>query len=81
MRADDVYLEDIAVTINEDASANAALAQDTLSRISLLRRQTERLSSKERALMAFAHQEPDRVPIDLWVADEVQQDLVFWVRL
>ncbi len=64
------------MTISEDAFANLAPGRDTLAKISVLRGQTERLSSKERALMAIAHQEPDRVPIDLWVADEVKQDLL-----
>lgn len=34
-------------------------------------RQRERLSSRERALAALAHQETDRVPIDFWAVREV----------
>ena len=64
------------MTISDHTSANPAPGADTLAKIAVLRAQTERLSSKERALTAIAHQEPDRVPIDLWVADEVKQDLV-----
>ncbi len=46
-----------------------------LEKISARRKETERLSSKERVITALAHLQPDRVPIDLWVADEVKADL------
>ena len=64
------------MTILDHLSINHPPGSDTLAKISMLRKRTERLSSKERAMTAIAHQEPDRVPIDLWVADEVKQDLV-----
>ncbi len=63
------------MAIRDAASANPTPGVETLAKIHGLRKQTERLSSKERARLAVAHQEPDRVPIDLWVAEEVKQDL------
>jgi uroporphyrinogen decarboxylase len=33
------------------------------------------MPARERVMIAVAHQEPDRVPIDLWVAPEVKQRL------
>jgi uroporphyrinogen decarboxylase len=49
---------------------------DPFARIATRRKECEKLSAKERVLTTLAHQEPDRVPIDLWVADEVKQDLL-----
>ena len=39
------------------------------------REAVECLTSKERVRLALDHQEPDRVPIDLWVTSEVRDDL------
>jgi uroporphyrinogen decarboxylase len=50
-------------------------ASKILEGISDLRKETEVLSSKERVRIAISHQEPDRVPIDLWVTNEVKKDL------
>ena len=49
---------------------------DVLARIASSRAANERLLSRERAMAAISHQEPDRVPIDLWVSSEVKEDLV-----
>lgn len=47
--------------------------QERRARISDLRAKQERMSCRERALMAVKHQEPDRVPIDNWMTPEVQK--------
>lgn len=47
----------------------------TLDRISRARERAERTSARERVMTAVALEEPDRVPIDLWVASEVKQYL------
>ncbi len=46
-----------------------------IDRISMARNRMERMSGRERAMAAIAHEEPDRVPIDLWIAPEVKQHL------
>jgi uroporphyrinogen decarboxylase len=50
-------------------------APEVLGQITARREERERLGSKERVLAATNHQEPDRVPIDLWAASEVKGDL------
>jgi len=55
------------------APSPSALA--TLERISARREQVERMTSKQRVRLALEHQEPDRVPIDLWVSPEVKRKL------
>ena len=36
----------------------------------------DRVNSRERVLLALAHQEPDRVPIDYWATPEITTRLV-----
>lgn len=50
-------------------------APEILARIASSRAASERWLSKDRAMAAINHQEPDRVPIDLWAASEVREDL------
>ncbi len=47
--------------------------QDRRARINELRAKTERMSHRQRAMMAVKHQEPDRVPIDNWMVPEIQK--------
>jgi uroporphyrinogen decarboxylase len=47
--------------------------QERRARINELRAKNERMSCRERALMAVKHQEPDRVPIDNWMTPEIQK--------
>jgi len=44
-----------------------------------LRAKNERMTSRERAIKAINHEEPDRIPIDLWVTSEVQKRMMdYW---
>ena len=44
-----------------------------------LRESSERMSPRERAIKAMAHEEADRIPIDLWVTTETQQRMTdYW---
>ena len=47
--------------------------QERRARINELRAKNERMSCRERALMAVKHEEPDRVPIDAWLVPEIQK--------
>ncbi len=47
--------------------------QERRARINGLRAKNERMTHRERALMAVKHQEPDRVPIDNWMVPEIQK--------
>ena len=47
--------------------------QERRARINELRAKNERMSCRERALMAVKHKEPDRVPIDAWLVPEIQK--------
>jgi uroporphyrinogen decarboxylase len=47
--------------------------QERRARINELRAKNERMTHRERALMAVKHQEPDRVPIDNWMVPEIQK--------
>ena len=48
-------------------------------RIQGLRAASERMTSRERAITAMNHEEPDRIPIDLWVTPETQQRIMdYW---
>ena len=40
--------------------------------ITLSRQRNERLTSRERVMLALAHREPDRVPMDFWATPEVK---------
>jgi len=56
--------------------ASALPSMEAWRRRILERRQTEKGTSKERVLKSVNFQEPDRVPIDLWVASEIRQHMV-----
>ncbi len=58
-----------------EAPIPAASAKVFLARLAELRAAQERLDSRQRVAASLAHQEPDRVPIDLWAAPEVKEDL------
>ena len=47
--------------------------QERRARINELRAKNEKMSCRERALMAVKHKEPDRVPIDNWMVPEIQK--------
>jgi uroporphyrinogen decarboxylase len=47
--------------------------QERRARINQLRAKNERMTHRQRALMAVKHQEPDRVPIDNWMVPEIQK--------
>lgn len=47
--------------------------QERRARINELRAKNERMTHRERAMMAVKHQEPDRVPIDNWMVPEIQK--------
>ena len=48
-------------------------------RILNLRAKNERLTGRQRAVMAISHEEPDRVPIDVWTTPEIQQKMIaYW---
>jgi uroporphyrinogen decarboxylase len=47
--------------------------QERRARINELRAKKEKMTHRERALMAVKHQEPDRVPIDNWMVPEIQK--------
>ena len=49
--------------------------QERRARINELRAKNEKMSCRQRALMAVKHQEPDRVPIDNWMVPEVQKKM------
>ena len=44
-----------------------------------LRARTERMSSRERAVTAMNHEEPDRIPIDVWVSQQIREGMMeYW---
>jgi len=44
-----------------------------------LRARTERMSSRERAIKAINHEEPDRIPIDVWVSQQIREGMMeYW---
>jgi len=47
--------------------------QERRARINEFRAKNEKMSCRQRALMAIKHQEPDRVPIDNWMVPEIQK--------
>jgi uroporphyrinogen decarboxylase len=47
--------------------------QERRAKINELRAKNERMTCRERALMAVKHKEPDRVPIDNWMVPEIQK--------
>jgi uroporphyrinogen decarboxylase len=49
--------------------------QERRAWIQELRAKKERMTCRERALMAIKHQEPDRVPIDNWMVPEIQKKM------
>ncbi len=52
---------------------NDALYQERRAKINGLRAKHEKMSCRERALMAVHHKEADRVPIDNWMVPEIQK--------
>lgn len=63
-----------------DKGSPQANAPVVLARIAARREVQERWGSKERVIAAINHQEPDRVPIDLWAASEVKEDLATFFK-
>jgi len=44
-----------------------------------LRSRNERLSSRERAIKTINHEEPDRIPIDVWVSQQIREGMMgYW---
>ena len=44
-----------------------------------LRARNERTNSRERAMKAINHEEPDRIPIDVWVSQQIREGMMeYW---